>query len=218
MLGQNKDTQDTRMRIMEVAFELFGRFGFEGTSIRAIAKESHVNLAAVNYHFKSKENLFWEIMTYVYREVENDVKNFSQEAKDTQDLALKLYDYFIRENLALKSTMKMMLAEQVTLPDSKELMEVLNNPMGPPGGQYFAEMIQKEIPYKLSREGLLWGVKSVFGSVNHWAMLCSAEKMSPHCTLDPLMSPDQLRKDVSRMVESSMIYLKAQRHQFEEKN
>src|SRR5437773_2528440 len=49
--------KDTRSRILDVAEELFGEQGFERVSIRAITKKARVNLAAINYHFGSKEDL-----------------------------------------------------------------------------------------------------------------------------------------------------------------
>ena len=42
---------------MDTAEKLFARDGFDGASLRAITTEAEVNLAAVNYHFKSKEAL-----------------------------------------------------------------------------------------------------------------------------------------------------------------
>jgi AcrR family transcriptional regulator len=47
----------TKARILDAAERLFARDGFEATSLRAITAEAKVNLAAVNYHFQSKEAL-----------------------------------------------------------------------------------------------------------------------------------------------------------------
>ena len=47
----------TKDRILDAAERLFARDGFEATSLRAITAEAQVNLAAVNYHFQSKEAL-----------------------------------------------------------------------------------------------------------------------------------------------------------------
>jgi AcrR family transcriptional regulator len=47
----------TKDRILDTAERLFARDGFEATSLRAITAEADVNLAAVNYHFQSKEAL-----------------------------------------------------------------------------------------------------------------------------------------------------------------
>ena len=47
----------TKDKILDAAERLFARDGFDATSLRAITTEAQVNLAAVNYHFKSKEAL-----------------------------------------------------------------------------------------------------------------------------------------------------------------
>jgi AcrR family transcriptional regulator len=48
---------DTKTRILDAAEKLFGKKGFEATSLRDITAEAQVNLAAVNYHFQSKDSL-----------------------------------------------------------------------------------------------------------------------------------------------------------------
>jgi len=48
---------DTKIRILDAAEELFGVKGIEETSLRDITTHAHVNLAAVNYHFQSKDSL-----------------------------------------------------------------------------------------------------------------------------------------------------------------
>ena len=47
----------TRTRILDAAEELFMQHGFEGTSMRQLTSRAGVNLAAVNYHFGSKDAL-----------------------------------------------------------------------------------------------------------------------------------------------------------------
>jgi AcrR family transcriptional regulator len=51
----------TKQRILGAAEELFARHGFAGASLRQVTAAAHVNLAAVNYHFGSKENLINEV-------------------------------------------------------------------------------------------------------------------------------------------------------------
>lgn len=48
---------DTKERILDAAEHLFADRGFEATSLRSVTREAGVNLAAVNYHFGSKEQL-----------------------------------------------------------------------------------------------------------------------------------------------------------------
>jgi len=52
----------TKDRILDTAERLFARDGVEATSLRTITTEAGVNLAAVNYHFQSKEALMHAVI------------------------------------------------------------------------------------------------------------------------------------------------------------
>jgi AcrR family transcriptional regulator len=54
--------ESTRQALLDAAGPLFAQKGFDGTSIRAIAEAAKANIAAVNYHFGSKENLYLEAL------------------------------------------------------------------------------------------------------------------------------------------------------------
>ena len=51
----------TKERILGAAEQLFATHGFAGASLRQVTAAANVNLAAVNYHFGSKENLINEV-------------------------------------------------------------------------------------------------------------------------------------------------------------
>lgn len=53
---------DTKQRLLDVAERLFALNGYQGTSLRAITTEAQANLAAVNYHFGSKEALLEAVL------------------------------------------------------------------------------------------------------------------------------------------------------------
>jgi AcrR family transcriptional regulator len=50
-------TNDTKDRIITAAEQLFAERGFAGTSLRGVTSEAGVNLAAVHYHFGTKDAL-----------------------------------------------------------------------------------------------------------------------------------------------------------------
>src|SRR6476659_6321838 len=52
-----KPPHETRTRILDAAEELFMLHGFESTSMRQLTAKAEANLAAVNYHFGSKDAL-----------------------------------------------------------------------------------------------------------------------------------------------------------------
>ncbi|MGE4359676.1 MAG: TetR/AcrR family transcriptional regulator, partial [Lysobacteraceae bacterium] len=54
----------TKQRILDVAEALFAEHGFAGTSLRLVTSQAEVNLAAVNYHFGSKDNLITEVFRH----------------------------------------------------------------------------------------------------------------------------------------------------------
>jgi AcrR family transcriptional regulator len=52
-----KPQNETQVRILDAAEELFMQHGFEGASMRMLTARADVNLAAINYHFGSKDAL-----------------------------------------------------------------------------------------------------------------------------------------------------------------
>jgi AcrR family transcriptional regulator len=53
---------DTRYRLLEVAREFFAERGYEGTTVRDVTVAAEANLAAVGYHFGSKQGLYQEVL------------------------------------------------------------------------------------------------------------------------------------------------------------
>jgi AcrR family transcriptional regulator len=58
-----RSTTPTKNRMLDAAEALFMEHGFEATSLRQITALAEVNLAAVSYHFGSKEELFQSVLT-----------------------------------------------------------------------------------------------------------------------------------------------------------
>lgn len=52
----------TSEKIISAARKLFEQKGYDQTSVRDIATLADVNVALINYHFESKENLFFAIL------------------------------------------------------------------------------------------------------------------------------------------------------------
>jgi len=55
------EDEGTRERLLDAAERLFAQKGFDGASIREITAAAASNVAAINYHFGSKENLYREV-------------------------------------------------------------------------------------------------------------------------------------------------------------
>lgn len=62
-----------RERILDAAEELFALHGFDGVTLRSIAKKAGVDVALANYHFGKKNDLFQA--TFLRRaQILNDVR------------------------------------------------------------------------------------------------------------------------------------------------
>src|ERR1700745_2336690 len=57
-LAVDASEENTRDKILSTAGEVFAEQGFEGATIRAITERAGVNVAAVNYHFRDKAELY----------------------------------------------------------------------------------------------------------------------------------------------------------------
>ncbi|NWG13415.1 MAG: TetR/AcrR family transcriptional regulator, partial [Acidobacteria bacterium] len=57
-----KQAGETKHRILDAAERLFAERGFDAASLRAITAAAGVNLAAVNYHFRSKDELIRAVL------------------------------------------------------------------------------------------------------------------------------------------------------------
>ena len=69
----------TKGRILEATERLLAEHGFESVSLRDITTAAEVNVAAVNYHFGSKEKLF-EAVSQVVAEQDWNVSSLRLEA------------------------------------------------------------------------------------------------------------------------------------------
>ncbi len=56
------DGESTRARILEVAGRLFAQHGYANTASKAICEEAGADLAAINYHFGSRDALYKAVL------------------------------------------------------------------------------------------------------------------------------------------------------------
>ena len=62
------ETQDpTKVRLLEAAGEEFAGKGFDAARVRTICERAGANVAAVNYHFGDKEQLYVETVLDAHR-------------------------------------------------------------------------------------------------------------------------------------------------------
>ncbi len=63
--------QETRARLLAAAAEVFAEKGFEVASVREICAKAGANVAAVNYHFGDKRNLYNTLLNQLFADTWN---------------------------------------------------------------------------------------------------------------------------------------------------
>jgi AcrR family transcriptional regulator len=191
---------ETKDRILNVAEELFGEEGVDRVSVRDVTERAGVNVAAINYHFGSKEELIaavfmrrlgplnaarLELLTRAEREagaggptVEKILEAFilpavsccQQHAGKGAGAFAKLMGRCLAEN---RPEVESLLKEQFT-----------------PIVTRFEKALMKALP-GLSRSDVYWRLKFTFGALHHW--LVTREKFLPAWT-DKTTTEEQVRK------------------------
>ncbi len=200
-----KELNETKNKIIEVARIMFAEQGFEGTSIREIAKTAEVNVASINYHFSNKEKLFAEIIHAGYVECATDIRSMAMnESIKLDELLVEIFRYFTMKSHNLLSFFKMMMSSQHNHHLVGNATE--DDFFGPPGGKIIADFIQKEAGLSLKEEDLHWGLRVLFSHVTHMAIVY-------HCcfkqTEVPYSSHEDIETSIKRLCRIVMQELKA---------
>lgn len=159
----NEVTVDTKKRIIEAAAYLFGVKGFDGTSTREIGRRAGVNIASLNYHFKSKHNLMEEVASYAIIEFKEKLQKLATEdIKSTADFAIRLFRQFQEEGNKSLNHFKLFLDA-----------ESCDGHMGD-HPICFDEMnlfMNKDLNPKVPQEEKLWLYNVVFSYLMHTAIM-----------------------------------------------
>lgn len=66
---------EKRNQILDVAEELFSASGFDGVSVRDLAKKADINIAMISYYFGSKENLYVALLERKMITIRQDIRS-----------------------------------------------------------------------------------------------------------------------------------------------
>lgn len=168
-------TYETQDRLIIVALEAFSINGYEGASIRNIAEKAEVNIAAINYHFGSKHNLYWAVMSYTHHVFKEKLKEMALMTASTEDMVLGIFDDIMVDPTLFKSAMRMMVTDGIPEPDPQYYDP--NCEKGPPGIESIQSKVEKDLGKKISTQDIDWAARAIFGSLLHWSLITTTNKM-----------------------------------------
>ncbi|TGE37398.1 TetR/AcrR family transcriptional regulator [Desulfosporosinus fructosivorans] len=80
----------TKEKIIEAALEIIASEGFQKVTIRKIATMAGVNIAAVNYHFGSKEKVLNEALEHVMIQMKK-IFNYLKDEEHSPEVRLEIF-------------------------------------------------------------------------------------------------------------------------------
>lgn len=165
--------KDTRVRILEAAKKLFSEKGFNGSSVRDIAELSECNLAAINYHFSSKQGLYWALLKQAHKWMENGIEDVCRRSANIQLLVENLFEFLIRDEAFLKSTMKSLLSD-----DFESNQDELDTSVipGMPGSEALNKFIRLQLTELTHDAAINWVANSILSTCVHMALMSSTPK------------------------------------------
>jgi len=199
-----KPPHETRTRILDAAEELFMLHGFEGTSMRSLTAKAGVNLAAVNYHFGSKDAL----IEAVFRRRLDPMNAARVAALDELEAAERplapeaIIRAFIRESLRMMEDAKgggrnfiRLLGRTYTEP-AKPIRQLIGQ-LYAPTMERFKGAFERALP-QMPREELVWRMHFMFGTLSYTLAAtdtvqliagCKPEDRYDACLLEDRLAP-----------------------------
>lgn len=197
---------ETKACILEVATELFARHGFEGASVRDIAKAAGVNLAAINYHFQNKQNLYFSVMDANCLRMEKDIAELAIDSPSVTELTLRIFDYFIERSFEMKNSFKIILTESTGDMPAQELDE---NHIGPPGGEVLFAAIEREVGDKAPDAAKVWATRVIFSQITHFSLIVSSSWIQKRCTQLDLFGKEYQKLTFTNLVKALLSHIQS---------
>jgi AcrR family transcriptional regulator len=165
---------DTKDQILDAAERLFAVHGIDAVSLRTITHEAGVNLAAVNYHFGSKEMLVTQVFMRRIGEVNRErlrlLTEYEQRAGEGPLVVEEVLNAFMRPAIYLSrdaehGDMVMQLCGRVYT-ESQEYMDSVVEDLFREVVQRFGVAFQRALPDLPFRE-ISWRAHFAVGTMVH---------------------------------------------------
>ena len=160
---EKKET--AKSRIIEASRALFSEVGFESTSVREIAKKASVNLASINYYFKSKKNLLAEIFLLNFKNFSDSLELLSKERDSwsIEEFSLKVFDLLDERKEEFYSAFQIFFNDGVPLPANLNGEQEVY--LGPPGGQTFKKVVDDDLGLGVEEWKREWIMRTLFNNI-----------------------------------------------------
>jgi AcrR family transcriptional regulator len=163
------ENNNTKNRILEKAEALFAEKGYHAVSIREITSAAKSNMAAVNYHFSGKKNLYMEVFRtrWVPRELrmyENFKRALADQDSPSTDLVIRaLASAYLEGPLTTEELQehRQLIIREINNPT--EAFEYAADHTLRPLYRYLQQYLKPISPEHSDEESLTLDILSIFG-------------------------------------------------------
>lgn len=199
----------TRERLLDAAAQVFAERGFHDTTVREICLRAGANVAAINYHFGDKLNLYTEVLRRCARalDVEKTIADRTVAPEDLlrQIIRLRLRGVFASAHPDLPFRLMLHEWNQPT-PAMDRVMNETFRPMY----DRFREIVGAILGLPRDHETTRLCVHSIIGQAIHYVQ---ARPMLARVWPELKMTPEQVDRIADHIADFSLAYLRAFRAQ-----
>ncbi len=175
--GLAEETGTTKTRLLDAAEELFAQRDYDDVSVRELAAAAQVNVAAINYHFQGKENLFNEVILRRFVDQRNStlaalemILTRANGQPDLSEVIGTLVGEYLRGTLGrAENGAFFSLMSREMQADRSHAHGAFYKEMVAPVFQAFSRALMAAHP-GLRQEDLNWIIASIVGQVHHFIL------------------------------------------------
>lgn len=174
-MSQNNKSDPTKDRILNEAEALFAQKGYHAVSVREITAAAECNLAAINYHFGHKKNLYLEVFRSRWLPRSRRVRAHfskslaSQEAVSPKAVAQALAEAFLKGPLSDEERQRHHQLMVRELGQPTEAFELVAEQVLRPFFKGLAETLRAFMPEDMEQERLLLNALSMFSVILYFS-------------------------------------------------
>jgi len=128
---QKRSREKTSQKLLEAGLKVFSKYGYDAASTKLVAKEAGVNMALINWYFKSKEGLLLAIVKD-FRDNEimtENTKNYppgKTVEEEIYNFSIQRLDHMVKN----KNTIRILISRALVDPKVTELMLPVTSDLG----------------------------------------------------------------------------------------
>jgi TetR/AcrR family transcriptional regulator, regulator of cefoperazone and chloramphenicol sensitivity len=198
-------SDDTREKLLKAAEQIFAERGFFATTVREICQRAGANVAAVNYHFGDKLNLYTEVLRRFARTLDVEAAIADRTAPPEELLRkiirMRLQGVFASDNPDWG--FRLMLHEWVQ--PTPAMARVMNESLRPLYDR-FRDIVGAMLGLPRDHETTRLCVHSIIGQAIHYVQ---GRPILARLWPELKMTPDQVDRIADHIADFSLAYIRA---------